>query len=129
MGARSGGSQFLLTSQCASRNTTTTPFASFAPLVRDLVVGNVSLDLKLFVAEPEIKVFGLAIKVLLIGQKPDKTFPLRISDQADKTSEDPDVVLQTLEKKSRLDFALIARALSNYSHLSQIFFVREIVNE
>ena len=118
-----------MTSQWASRNTTTTPFASFAPLVRDLVVGNVSLDLKLFVADPDIKAFGLAIKVLLIGQKPDKTFPLRISDQTDKTSEDPDVVLQTLEKTSCLGFAVIARTLSSYSHLSQIFFVREIVNQ
>ena len=35
MGARRGGSQFLLTSQCASRKTTTTPRASRAPRVRD----------------------------------------------------------------------------------------------
>ena len=58
----------------------------------------------MFVADPDIKVFELAIKVLLNGQKPDKTFPLRISDQADKTSEDPDVVLQTLEKNVLFGF-------------------------
>ena len=78
MGARSGGSQFLLTSQCASRKTTTTPFASLAPLVRDLVI-------------KMRRRTGM-----VIDKEPDEAFPLSVSHETDKSSEDPDVVLQTL---------------------------------
>ena len=82
MGARRGGSQFLLTSQCASRNTTTTPFASFAPLVRDLV------SIKNGVEEGGK------------DKEPDEAFTLSISHEAYKSSEDPDVVLQALASRT-----------------------------
>ena len=71
----------MLTSQCASRNTTTTPFASFAPLVRDLV--NMKIMRKTGIDR---------------NKEPDEAFTLSISDKTDKSSEDPDVVLQTLDR-------------------------------
>ena len=102
MGARRGGSQFLLTSQCASRNTTTTPFASFAPLVRDLV---------------NFKMVRKAWKDR--NKEPDEAFALSISHKTDKSSEDPDVVLQTLGSRSSKSWNQIL----NYFHLSEVFLV------
>ena len=102
MGARRGGSQFLLTSQCASRNTTTTPFASFAPLVRDL------------------ENFKMVRKTGIDRNKePDESFALSISHKTDKSSEDPDVVLQPLGSRASKSWNLIL----NCFHLPQVFLV------
>ena len=102
MGARRGGSQFLLTSQCASRNTTTTPFASFAPLVRDL------------------ENFKMVRKTGIDRNKePDESFALSISHKTDKSSEDPDVVLQPLGSRASKSWNLIL----NCFYLPQVFLV------
>ena len=110
MGASRGGSQFLLTSQCASKNTTTTPFASFAPLVRDL--------------GPTIKMRRR--RTGIVDKEPDEAFTLSISHKTDKSSEDPDVVLQTLGEHLNLGILIFSLLLfQNVSncHLSQVLLV------